>query len=205
MTQKLVVNEVFTSVQGEGVRAGTANVFVRFSGCNLRCDLLPGPRSPGGFACDTEFASGRKLSQEELLAWIEQEAGPVRWAILTGGEPLLQVTPEFVQALHDRQFKVAVETNGTVDPTGLGLDFVACSPKVAEHCVKVQTCDELRYVRAWGQGLPAPAAEAAYRFISPAFDGLELNQRHLDWCIQLVKENPSWRLSVQAHKFLRVR
>ncbi len=56
------INEVFYSLQGEGIRAGTANVFVRFTGCNLRCALEPGPRSPGGFDCDTEFESAPAIA-----------------------------------------------------------------------------------------------------------------------------------------------
>ncbi len=50
---RYAVNEVFYSPQGEGVRAGTLNVFVRFQSCNLRCDDAPGPLSPGTFKCDT--------------------------------------------------------------------------------------------------------------------------------------------------------
>jgi organic radical activating enzyme len=56
------VNEIFTSLQGEGVRAGTLNHFLRFFGCNLQCAVEPGPLSPGGFDCDTEFTSGRVIA-----------------------------------------------------------------------------------------------------------------------------------------------
>jgi organic radical activating enzyme len=69
------VNEVFLTLQGEGMRAGEASVFVRFSGCNLACTIEPGERSPGGFDCDTEFVSGRKLTAAQLVEWVQQEAG----------------------------------------------------------------------------------------------------------------------------------
>src|SRR5262245_35338828 len=95
---KYRINEVFYSLQGEGVRAGTANVFVRFTGCNLRCAMEPGDRSPGGFDCDTEFVSGRAVTLEELDDWIGVATRGVAcaWLILTGGEPALQADREFI-------------------------------------------------------------------------------------------------------------
>ena len=60
-------------------------------------------------------------------------------------------------------------------------------------------------VRGCGQAIPKTVVEARYYLISPAFDGLELDPRTLDWCVRLVKENPPWRLSVQMHKFWGVR
>jgi len=199
------VNEIFYSLQGEGARAGTANVFVRFTGCNMQCDLEPGPLSPGGFACDTEFTSGRKLTAVEILAAIKEESAVCRWVILTGGEPALQVDAELVAALKAAGYSIAIETNGSIDVSDLGLDWIACSPKVAEHAVKLKRADELRYVRAHGQGIPRPAIQAECRLISPAFDGPTLNPRHLAWCIQLIKDNPEWQLSTQLHKAWLVR
>lgn len=128
------VNEMFYSVQGEGVRAGTMNVFVRFAGCNRRCDLEPSERSPGGFACDTEFESGRVVSLADMAEWaaaaLEIGGGPPQtcfpdglraspawpepWLVLTGGEPALQVERPFCEFWHDRGVKLAIETNGTL-------------------------------------------------------------------------------------------
>lgn len=125
------INEIFYSLQGEGMRAGTANVFVRFSGCNLKCDVKPGEKSPGGFACDTEFASGRKMSLKEIHEGIlaarniaiglpkehgsPQEWGSDLWLILSGGEPGLQVDRNFCNYFHALGMKLAIETNGTVE------------------------------------------------------------------------------------------
>ncbi len=128
MSKTYTVNECFYSVQGEGVRAGTTNVFVRFSGCNLACSMEPGPKSPGGFDCDTEFASGRKVTLDELAQWIDQSqkitlgiddskfnlVERCKWLILTGGEPGLQVDREFCDYFHGLGYKLAIETNGTV-------------------------------------------------------------------------------------------
>lgn len=209
------INEIFYSLQGEGMRAGTPNVFIRFAGCNLKCDVEAGPLSPGGFACDTEFASGRKLTKEEIAgeAMFCQEEfrhgtkidNRPAWAILTGGEPGLQLDEELVDYLKEVGFKLAIETNGSVRVGKLGLDWITVSPKVAEHAVQQLTADEVKYVRGYGQGIPKPTCQAVNKLISPAFNGSELDSRTLAWCIKLVKENPDWRLSVQQHKSWRVR
>lgn len=116
------VNEVFYSIQGEGMRAGTANVFVRFTGCNMQCDLEPGPKSPGGFACDTEFASGVKMTAEEIeaAAYEHWPIAPIvakerRWIVFTGGEPALQVDAELCEFLRGRGWSLAIETNGSIE------------------------------------------------------------------------------------------
>ncbi len=223
------VNEVFYSLQGEGIRAGTPNIFVRFSGCNLACDVEPGPKSPGGFACDTEFASGRTLTLEEIAEWAAKSweiatglrfdtddarndgvglrscaSWKVPWLILTGGEPGLQVDDQFIQFWHGRGCLLAIETNGTIELPPL-LDWITLSPKVAEHAVKQLWANELKYVRGYGQGIPKPVATAEHYLISPAFDGLNLSEETLKWCTKLVLENPQWRLSVQQHKQWKLR
>jgi organic radical activating enzyme len=193
---------------GEGVRVGTANVFVRFSGCNLACGVEPGERSPGGFACDTEFVSGRPVSAVEILAecerlWPEGRAG--KSVIFTGGEPLLQLDRALVARFRATGWYTCIETNGTIDPTGLALSWITCSPKVAEHAVKCLRADEVKYVRGYGQGIPRPSCAATHLLISPAFDGGIVRRETFAWCQRLVLENPEWRLSVQQHKLWGIR
>ncbi|MDD4192757.1 MAG: 7-carboxy-7-deazaguanine synthase QueE, partial [Mangrovibacterium sp.] len=109
------MNEIFYSLQGEGSRAGTPNVFIRLSKCNLNC-----------WFCDTEFESGAVYSLEQLAGEISQF--PCKNIIWTGGEPALQLTEEIVGFFKDHGYYQAVETNGT-KPLPANLDFVTCSPK----------------------------------------------------------------------------
>lgn len=198
------ISEVFFSLQGEGLRAGTANIFIRFSGCNLKCDIEPGELSPGGFACDTEFMSGREMKAEEILAFCLKIAPNCKSIICTGGEPTLQITPEFVSTFKKAGYYLAIESNGT-RPVLDGFDWISISPKIAEHAIKQLTASECKYVRSLGQGIPRPVIKADYYLISPGFDSHELDRENLEWCIKLVKENPEWRLSMQQHNVWKVR
>lgn len=211
-----MVVECFYSLQGEGMRAGTANVFIRMTGCNLKCSVEPGPLSPGGFDCDTEFASGRRVTLDQLWEWVQKSVeistGEPRtgrqdwigWIIFTGGEPGLQVDTELIDYFHAKGCKLAIETNGTI-ALPPELDWITLSPKVAEHAIKQLRADELKYVRGFGQGIPKPSAVAANYLISPAFDGGVVHPDTMKWCIKLCLENPTWRLSVQQHKTWLVR
>lgn len=205
--KRYAVNEIFLSLQGEGARVGTANVFIRFAGCNMRCDIEAGKRSPGGFACDTEFESGQAMTASEIVAGalaLRPLAGT--GVIFTGGEPALQLDRALVRAVRKAGFApLCIETNGTIDVGPLGLDWVSLSPKVAEHAVRVKICSEIRYVRGYGQGIPNPSAQASRKFISPAFSGDQLDAATLRWCIDLVKGNPEWALSAQQHKTWGIR
>jgi len=190
------VNEVFYSLQGEGIRAGTPNVFVRLSGCNLRCSV----DNEAGFDCDTEFTSGNKMTLPELLELMNSVDQGSKNVILTGGEPSLQVDEELISALKLDGWYIAIETNGTKELIE-GFDWITVSPKSAEHTLKQLTAHELKYVRFHGMAIPKTKIDAQFRLISPAFEAdWSVQNKVLKWCIKLVKQNPGWRLSVQQHK-----
>jgi len=193
------VNEMFYSLQGEGVRAGTANLFLRFAGCNQSCRV-----ETHGFDCDTEFVSSTRLSADDIIRELRTLSPHCEWVILTGGEPGLQVTPALIDALHAAGFKLAIETNGSIELPP-GIDWVTVSPKVAEHAIRQRTADEVKYVRGYLQGLPKTVVEAKHYLISPAFNGTELDRRSLEWCVELVRGHPTWRLSIQMHKAWTIR
>lgn len=198
----LRVNEIFFSLQGEGARAGTANIFIRLQGCKTKDACFA-----GGIRCDTEFESGREMTIKELDEAINAfiPSGKIRrdnpWIIWTGGEPAQQLTDEFV-GYFAVQFHQAIETSGLL-PVPYGLHHVCVSPKVAEHVIAKnfpKGVDELRYVRHAGQDIPQPSIEAKHYFISPHSDGDQLNAENLKHCIELIKQNPKWKLSLQLHK-----
>jgi 7-carboxy-7-deazaguanine synthase len=200
--ERYLVNEIFYSLQGEGVRAGTPNFFLRLAKCNLTCKV-----ETHGFDCDTEFESGRWMTLPEILDELRQLSGKCEWVVLTGGEPALQVDPEMIDALHAAGYKLAIETNGSIElPQGSNrIDWITVSPKVAEHAIRQKKAHEVKYVRGYGQAIPRTVVQAEHYLISPAFEGDRLDPRALDWCIRLCKENPPWRLSVQQHKAWKVR
>lgn len=221
------ITEIFYSIQGEGVRAGTPNVFLRFSRCNLRCTVEPGPKSPGGFDCDTEFESGEWMTGFEIVNAIERardaEDNTEKWVICTGGEPALQLDVEICKTLHNAGWKIAVETNGSmllptdgdVDPemaqsvpvalSAFTVDWITVSPKVAEHAIRQKWAHEVKYVRGAGQGIPETKVNALHHLLSPAFNGMDVDIPALQHCMTLCKRYPTWRLSTQMHKSWNVR
>jgi len=198
MSDKLNISEIFYSLQGEGARAGTANVFIRLQGCKAKDACYA-----SGVRCDTEFESGREYDLTELLSILTDYNCPnIIW---TGGEPAQQLTKEIVQFFTDRGYYQAIETSGLL-PVPANLDFVCVSPKVAEHVIKKNFThvSEIKYVRHRGQDIPNPSITADYYFISPHSDGFDINGDNLKHCIELVKQNPVWRLSIQQHKLWKV-
>lgn len=191
---KLNVNEIFYSLQGEGGRAGEPSVFIRLTKCNLRCNF-----------CDTDFEEGKDRSIGEILS--EIKAYPCQWIIWTGGEPTLQLTDEILTVFRNAGYKQAIETNGTRKVSPL-IDYIACSPKQSYEKVKEinPKVSEIRIPIQEGDQLPditiLPLADKYY--ISPVFNGNEKSIANISHCVNLVKNNPRWALSLQIHKLIGI-
>lgn len=181
----LRINEIFYSLQGEGFHTGTPVVFVRLSGCNLKCDF-----------CDTDFDSYQEMSVQQVVEIVKQY--PARVVVLTGGEPSLQDIGELVTALHAAGMRVHIETNGT-RPLPPGIDWITCSPKAGAR-LAITRCDELKIVYT-GQDVETIAAglECGHRFLQPC------SCKNTKEVIEYILNNPHWRLSLQTHKFLDIR
>ena len=206
------VREIFYTLQGEGVHTGRPSVFCRFSGCNLWSGRELDRASAICTFCDTEFVGvgpdgGRFRTGDELAAAVAGRwpggiaAEP--WVVCTGGEPLLQLDAEAVDALHRVGFGVAIETNGTLPPPG-GIDWTCVSPKAHAELVLTRG-DELKLVFPQPEAPPHAFESLDFRYFSlqpmdgPARDAN--TQAALRYCL----EHPRWRLSIQTHKLLGIR
>lgn len=214
------IKEIFYTLQGEGANAGRPAVFCRFAGCNLWSGREEDREDAVCKFCDTDFVGidgtcGGKYSTADLLAeqitaqWPRNNLTN-RLVVLTGGEPLLQVDTALLDALHDKGFSVAVESNGTVAaPTSQsgGIDWLCISPKAGSNLVQ-KTGQELKVV--WPQaGTDLAALEKldfAHHFLQP-MDNLDpvRNKKNTQDCIAMCLQNPKWRLSVQTHKVTGIR
>lgn len=203
--KKYAINEIFYSLQGEGVRAGTANVFLRFAGCNLDCNV-----DEHGFNCDTDFKDKTMLTAQEIFDRCKFLGDGCTSVIFTGGEPTLQLDDELLGLFLKNGWFMSIETNGT-RPVRDCIHWITVSPKVPEDQLKQHVASEVKYVIAQGDEPPSnPAIDANFYLISPAFDvdekhNSQFNEDNLNWCIRYVKEHPKWKMSVQQHKAWGVR
>ena len=212
------VNEIFYTLQGEGAHSGIPAVFVRFSGCNLRCPW-----------CDTDFAEYHEMTAEQIvneaLSLYDIDNPRRKMCVLTGGEPSLQVDKELIDALHDAGFYICIETNGT-RPLPDGIDWITCSPKQSSITNQQSPITNLALHRAnevkvvftgtyspevWREHL-----EAEHWLLQPlryngellmeSFDEWENDSNdNLDETVRYIMAHPFWRLSVQLHKIAGLR
>jgi len=201
------VKECFLTLQGEGVQSGSRAVFLRFAGCNLWSGREQDRATAQCNFCDTDFVGtdgtgGGKFADAHGLAdhvsamWGTEEAH--RLVVITGGEPMLQLDAALVEALHDHGFRVAVESNGTIEAVP-GIDWLTISPKAGTDVVQ-RRGNELKLV--WPQQGIDPTALETWdfgHFLIQPMDCADA-QAAMDAAIALAMDRPKWRLSLQAHK-----
>jgi organic radical activating enzyme len=193
------VNEIFYSLQGEGFWTGTPMVFVRLSGCNLKCPF-----------CDTDHTGFRGMSADEIVAEAKAAGGACGRVCVTGGEPGLQLDEALVNALHGAGYRIHVETNGT-RPLPEGVDWVTLSPKSdvpglkGDGTVVLEKADEVKVVYVGGVDEKWAAFPAEWHFLQPCDTGSpEKNKAILAETIDHIQRNPAWRLSLQTHKLSNI-
>ncbi len=224
---KLYVNEIFESVQGEGHNVGRLAIFVRFAGCNLRCAF-----------CDTKYSWDKDsaIYKEDPAGLIQHIKGmdfKSKFIILTGGEPLTQdfkALCEFVYLLKEEGYEVALETNGSIEfePLRLVADWITVSPKQMPFAMHsgdelklLYTGDEdlewygnLRFKEFYLQPVlpdfPEPevaddAAETVARISRALTVWWHDCRMHFANTLQAIKKNPKWKMSFQAHKLAGIR
>ena len=211
------VNEIFYTLQGEGVHSGIPAVFVRFSGCNLRCPW-----------CDTDFADFTLMTAEqivhEVLDLYQLPNERRKMVVLTGGEPSLQVDRPLLDALHDAGFYICIETNGT-RPLPDGIDWITCSTKYIKHQTSIiyhlslHRVDEVKVVftgdydpEIWRTQLEAehwllqPLHYSGEYLLESGIDEWENDRNdNLDDTVRYILNHPFWRLSIQIHKITGLR
>lgn len=209
------VKELFYTLQGEGAHSGRAAVFCRFTGCNLWSGREEDRATAQCQFCDTDFIGtdgdgGGKFPTADALAeqiaacWADHATphSGVPYVVCTGGEPLLQLDEPLIEALHQRGFEVAVETNGT-QPAPLGLDWICVSPKAGTKLV-LTAGHELKVV--WpqdGHDLVTLAKLDFRHFYLQPMDGPDRDSA-LAACIAACHRTPQWRLSLQTHKLIGI-
>lgn len=207
--------EIFLTLQGEGGQAGRVSVFARFAGCNLWSGREQDRATAACDFCDTDFVGtdgeggGRFRTASDTVRALDAVWGNIdtseKAVVFTGGEPLLQLDAELIQAVKAAGYFIAVETNGTIAVPD-GIDWVCVSPK-GENRLQQTRGQELKLV--WPQAGVDPAdfeALAFERFYLQPKDPLGPDKsdaaRHTQAVIDYCLAHPLWRMSVQTHKLV---
>lgn len=184
------INEIFYSLQGEGLYTGTPMVFVRMAGCNRKCSF-----------CDTEFDTFTEMSAAQIVDEVLKY--PVDRVVVTGGEPLLQLDDNLIGAFHSAGLKIHLETNGTL-PVPSGLDHVVCSPKDAKPAIQPEAVDEVKIVYI-GQD-DSYFADVRRYFASTQYFYLQpCSGKNIRETADRVLSMRGWRLSLQTHLLVGIK
>lgn len=197
-TNTLPVMEHFYTLQGEGYWSGSAAYFIRLGGCDVGCTW-----------CDVKESWDKDLHRlytiDEMIEWVNPN---VSIAVITGGEPTLHNLSVLTQTLRTQLIRTHIETSGTNPLTGT-WDWVTFSPKRFKKPLEeyFAISNELKIIIAhrndlrWAKEFEDIINEDCLLYIQPEWD----NRKELEpLCVEFIKENPRWKLSLQTHKYLGI-
>ncbi len=206
------VKELFYTIQGEGFHAGRPAVFCRFAGCNLWSGREEDRAEAVCSFCDTDFVgidgpgggryTAEELAQQVRALWPADASEPI-FVVLTGGEPMLQLTQELVDALKALPAEISIETNGTIAIDIEGIDWITVSPKAGAP-LRQRSGNELKLVYPQ-EGLDPQSLEhlAFEHYYLQPMDGPEL-KRNMHMVVEYCKRRPKWKVSLQTHKWMGI-
>ena len=196
---KVPLVEEFYTLQGEGYHTGHAAYFIRIGGCDVGCSW-----------CDTKFSWNPELHPPVAIRDIADRAAlyPAAAVVVTGGEPLMVDMGPLTSLLKERGIETYLETSGAYPLTGT-WDWICLSPKQNMPPVGDihQQAHELKVIIAreqdleWAVEHSGLVSEACKLYLQPEWSNRE---KMLPVCIDFAKENPSWGISLQAHKYMRI-
>jgi 7-carboxy-7-deazaguanine synthase (Cx14CxxC type) len=146
---------------------------------------------------------GRFANAEDLAGQVERlwgDGSKNRLVVITGGEPMLQLDSALIDALHARDFRIAIETNGTLEAEK-GIDWICVSPKAGTRVIQ-RSGDELKLI--WPQEGIDPAELESWSFDHFLVQPMDCEGREqaIQAAVRLAMDRPKWRLTLQSHKLL---
>lgn len=218
------VNDMYPTVQGEGTMTGMPMVLVRLHGCPVGCPFCDTKETWGSdedvevgtigeaLGANTRFTKVNALTIATHARWA---APNLRWIMLTGGEPALQPLGDLVQAFHEKQFKVALETSGTADGHIKSfMNWVCVSPKIDMpggrrlSPAAIASADEIKMVI--GKQADVDKLEQLLgtyptkKDVNICLQPMSQSKRATELCMKLCLQR-GWRLSLQTHKLANIK
>ncbi|MBR4592079.1 MAG: 7-carboxy-7-deazaguanine synthase QueE [Elusimicrobiaceae bacterium] len=190
------VSEIFYSIQGEGLHTGMPAVFLRLAGCSMGCSW-----------CDTTYAFGPGKEYNNLQVLVALSQYPCKTVVITGGEPTEQDLPALIALLKSAGYTVHIETNGAKNCDISQADFVCVSPKKYVAKEMLEKADVIKLVVNTETDLEDLTKYYLYEnehtrlYLQPESN----KQENIALCVNLIKQHPSARLSVQLHKLINIK
>ena len=191
------VAETFYSIIGEGEFTGQAAFFIRLAGCNLACNF-----------CDTDYRERYTSLPEELLE--EALKYPSRKVVITGGEPTIHPLKPLTDIFR-KEFKIHLETNGTIRPDSMDFDWIAVSPKDKglTDLSLIRYASEVKFLCGtpdWKETMEYYLPMVyGHKWLMPIADGLTLNQDNIKMGVDYCLRHPKVKFCCQIHKIIGVK
>jgi 7-carboxy-7-deazaguanine synthase len=218
---QIKINDIYAAIQGEGVHTGVPMVILRLQGCTVGCPFCDtketweiGAADEQSNVDETLGVNPRwvSLTANDAAAYIKDRYESFKWVMVTGGEPGEQALAPLVNALHDRDYFVALETSGTTDThRDAGFDWVCVSPKFDMPGGKtvvpavLEAANEIKHVVGKRAHIDQLDAILATLSLLPTTEiclqPMSMNPEATRLCVQTVQAR-GWRLSIQVHKYL---